>query len=115
MPGFLAGHFSFQIEEGRNLDDCGLCWCEEGYVLLRQHGKLVDAARACFRRVDGVFAGKELPHGTLPQDAALVVELYDACADGPGGAHVELAVAIGERALAWLADCPDSGCLAFAR
>ena len=84
-------------------------------IFLRKHVQFINAACACFRRVDRVFAGEELPHGALPQDAALVVELHDACADGPGGAHVELAVAIGERALAWLADCPDSGCLAFAR
>ena len=80
LPGFMAGHFRYP-----NSRKCSL----------RHHVELVDASCVRLRRVDDVFAGEELPYGAAPQDAALVVELYDACVYGPGGADVELAVVVG--------------------
>ena len=48
-------------------------------IYLALCGELINAPRACLGGVDSVHARGEMLHRALPQDAALIVELHDAC------------------------------------
>lgn len=66
---------------------------------LAHHVEFVDAASACFWRVDGVLTGGELLHCALPQNTALMVELHDARCHGAVDLQKQLASLLPEREL----------------
>ena len=66
---------------------------------LAHHVEFVDAASACFWRVDDVLTRGELLHCALPQDASLMVELHDACGHGAVDLQEQLAALLPEREL----------------
>ena len=76
---------------------------------LAHHVEFVDAASACFWRVDDVLTRGELLRCALPQDAALVIELNDARGYGAVDLQEQFPALLPERELVCNSACADGG------